>query len=133
MIDEWDAVSGGERLGVLYPLAHAKPYVANKELVLEIQEETGLDHELPMVTLRRGQLVLASGAAAFVEKVEFAPGDGPALRLVPDDRKSPVAIDLRRAFGAPAIRGIRTMKTFARQGVVRARGKLRCDVPSGSP
>ncbi|WP_322780512.1 hypothetical protein [Frankia sp. Cas4] len=82
---------------------------------------------------RAGLLVVSALARVEVPAVEFAPGDGPALRLFPDDRKSPVAIDLRRAFGAPAIRGIRMMKTFARQGVVRARGKLRCDVPSGSP
>lgn len=30
------------RLGVPYPLAHAKPYVANRDLVLEVQEETGV-------------------------------------------------------------------------------------------
>jgi uncharacterized protein (DUF433 family) len=101
-----------ERLGVPYPLAHAKPYVANRELVLAVQEETGLDRELSMVVLRSGQLVLAPGAAAFVEKVEFAPGDGPAVRLFPDDRGSPVAIDPLRAFGAPAIRGVRTENLY---------------------
>jgi uncharacterized protein (DUF433 family) len=100
-----------ERLGVPYPLAHAKPYVANRELVLQVQEETGLDRELSMVLVRSGQLLLAPVAAAFVEKVEFAP-DGPALRLFPDDRGSPVAIDPLRAFGAPSVRGVRTENVY---------------------
>jgi uncharacterized protein (DUF433 family) len=101
-----------ERFGVLYPLAHAKPYVANRELVLAVQEEAGLAAELSMVVVRSGQLVLAPGAAAFVEKVEFAAGDGPALRLFPDDRASPVAIDPLRAFGVPSIRGVRTENLY---------------------
>jgi uncharacterized protein (DUF433 family) len=101
-----------ERLGVPYPLAHSKPYVADRELVLEVQRETGLEHELSMVVVRSGQLVLAPHAAAFVEKVEFAPGDGEALRIFPDERNSPVTIDPLHAFGAPAIRGVRTENLY---------------------
>ncbi|KLL11503.1 hypothetical protein FrCorBMG51_10550 [Protofrankia coriariae] len=101
-----------ERLGVPYPLAHARPYVANRELVLEVQDETGIDRDLAMVVIRNGQLVLAPGAAAFVEKVEFAPGDGEVLRIHPDDRSSPVVVDPLRSFGAPAVHGIRTENLY---------------------
>ncbi|WP_322753807.1 DUF433 domain-containing protein [Frankia sp. Cas3] len=101
-----------ERLGAPYPLAHAKLYVANRELVREIQDETGIDRELAMVVVRNGQLILAPGAAAFVEKVEFAPADREALRIYPDDKASPVLIDPLRNFGAPVVHGIRTENLY---------------------
>jgi uncharacterized protein (DUF433 family) len=103
-----------EQFGVLYPLAHAKPYVADRELVFELQEEFGLGGSLaPLVVARNRQLILADAARSFVEKVEFAsPEDGPVVRLYPDNRSSPVMIDPERAFGAPAIRGVRTETLF---------------------
>ncbi|MGF7233899.1 MAG: DUF433 domain-containing protein [Frankia sp.] len=109
-----------ERLGVPYPLAHATPYVANRELVLQIQEANNVDRALSMVVWRNGQLVLAPHAEKFVEKVEFAAAadnDGPAgagevVRIFPDGPSSPVAIDPLLAFGAPAIGAIRTENLY---------------------
>jgi uncharacterized protein (DUF433 family) len=103
-----------EQFGVLYPLAHAKPYVADRELVFELQEELGLGGSLaPLVVVRNRQLILTDAARSFVESVEFAsPDDGPVVRLYPDNRSSPVLIDPERAFGAPAIRGVRTETLF---------------------
>ena len=77
-----------EQFGVPYPLAHAKPYVADRELVFELQEELGLGGGLaPLVVVRNRQLILSDAARSFVEKVEFAsPEDGPVVRLYPDSR-----------------------------------------------
>lgn len=70
-----------DRLGVPYPLAHARPFVANRDLVLDVQQEAGLAGELAMVVLHNGQLILAPGAEAFLQKVDFEPRGGgyPAL------------------------------------------------------
>ncbi len=103
-----------EQFGVPYPLAHAKPYVADRELVFELQEGLGLSGSLaPLVVVRNRQLILSDAARSFVEKVEFAsPENGPVVRLYPDSRSSPVSIDPERAFGAPAVRGVRTETLF---------------------
>jgi uncharacterized protein (DUF433 family) len=103
-----------ERLGVPYPLAHAKPYLEGKELVLEVQEETGLPPGLHMVVVRNGQLTLAPCAEAYREKIEFEPdtADGAAVRLFPESPHRRVVIDPLRAFGAPSIRGIRTENLY---------------------
>ena len=103
-----------ERLGVPYPLAHAKPYLSGRELVMAVQTETGLPAELAMVVIRNGQMVLDPRAEAFLRKVEFSPGDaeGAVRRLHPYERSRSVVIDPLRAFGAPAVRGVRTENIF---------------------
>ena len=101
-----------ERLDVPYPLAHAKPFVAEgRRLVLEIQEEVGLPVGLWMVIgAKPGQLVLAPPADAFFERVEFgADEDSWAERIYPLGKESKtVVIDPEKGFGAPTVRGIRT-------------------------
>jgi uncharacterized protein (DUF433 family) len=96
-----------EELGVMYPLAHARPYVSGKELVRAIQAEVGVDERLwVVITGPEGQLVLSDPAARFVEKVEF--DDEIAQRLYPVGRDSLVSIDPLKSFGIPTVRGIRT-------------------------
>jgi uncharacterized protein (DUF433 family) len=99
------------RLGVRYPLAHARPFVADRRLVLDVQEELGLNPQLRMVTVSGDeQLVLAPPAEAFFEKVEFDQGSGGvAERLFPFGRDARVALDPERSFGEPTVAGgIRT-------------------------
>jgi hypothetical protein len=102
-----------DRLGVPYPLAHAKPYVANRDLVLDVQQQAGLTGELAMVVLRNGQLILAPGAEAFLQKVDFEPG-GAAVRLYPDNKSSPVVVDPLHDLGEPTVFGVRTASLYSR-------------------
>jgi uncharacterized protein (DUF433 family) len=100
---------------VPYPLAHAAPYlrVANRELLLRLQEEAGLGPRLaPLVVLRNNQLVLSGPAESFVAKVDFASDDGPVDRLYPLDKSQPVVIDPLQSFGAPSVHGIRTENLY---------------------
>ena len=104
-----------EEFRVRYPLAHAAPYldVANRELLLRLQEEAGLGRRLaPLVVVRNNQLVLSGPAESFIGKVDFASGDGAVERLYPLDKNQPVVIDPLRSFGAPSVRGIRTENLY---------------------
>ncbi|HEY3005515.1 MAG TPA: DUF433 domain-containing protein, partial [Kribbellaceae bacterium] len=94
--------------GVPYPLAHARPWVHDRQLVLRVQRETGLDDRLAFVEYSSGQLVLSPVAEAFFLKVDFDPDDSVASRLYPAGRTSPVVIDPQRAWGEPTVGGIRT-------------------------
>jgi hypothetical protein len=42
-----------EALSVRYPLAHAQPFIYDKQLVMRIQDETSLDQSLAIVRLAR--------------------------------------------------------------------------------
>ncbi|WP_307874937.1 DUF433 domain-containing protein [Frankia nepalensis] len=107
-----------ERFGVPYPLAHARPYVFQRDIVLEVQEELGLDSGLVMVRrVRDGQLVLAQKAQDFFGKVEFAAGagtadDDEAVRLRPDSSAPQVVLDPLRGLGSPVVRNTRTANLY---------------------
>lgn len=95
-----------EQYGVRYPLAHARPFIHDRQLVVHIQEETGLDPALAMY-VRSGQtFMLAPEVEAFLQKVEFV--DDVVARVRPAGRTSPVVIDPHIAFGRPAIRNVAT-------------------------
>ncbi len=96
------------RSGVPYPLAHFKPLIDNKQIVYDLQRETGLDAELFLVRAEGEQLFWAEPIREFLEKVEFSPETDVVVRLRPLGRDSPVAIDPDVSFGVPQIRGIRT-------------------------
>jgi uncharacterized protein (DUF433 family) len=100
-----------ERLGVRYPLAHARPFVADRRLVLAVQEEVGLTPELRMVRVDQNEhLLLTPPAEAFLEKIEFDQhGLGVATRLFPHGRDARVALDPEVGFGEPTVaRRVRT-------------------------
>jgi uncharacterized protein (DUF433 family) len=94
-----------EELGVRYPLAHARPFVYDKQLVLQIQDEAHLDPSLAIVIRSGQELMLAPGVEAYLQKVEFVDG---VARIRPAGKTSPVAIDPNFAFGLPSIRGVAT-------------------------
>ncbi len=96
-------------LATPYPLATAKPYVYDKELVLELQEKTDLPQAIAIV-IRSGQEILMTPETnRFFKKVEFDRGaSGDALRLRPAGPASPVLIDPLVRFGRPSVQGVAT-------------------------
>jgi uncharacterized protein (DUF433 family) len=97
-----------ERYDVPYPLAHRKPFVSEgRQLVLEAQDESGLDAEYCLVAVTRGQLILTPPAEAFVERVTWE-GDWVAEWRPHDDPASPVRMAPDIRFGRPNVKGIST-------------------------
>jgi uncharacterized protein (DUF433 family) len=95
-----------ETFNARFPLAHARPFVAGRELVMQVQETVGLDSDLRLVVVRNGQVVLTEGATSFYESVEFL--DDVAIKLRPVRAIEEVVMDPLRQFGEPAVRGVRT-------------------------
>jgi uncharacterized protein (DUF433 family) len=90
-----------------YPLATARPYVVDKELVLEIQEKADLPQAIAIVMRSGQQILLAEDASRFVRKVEFhSPERGEVTRLRPAGPASPVVIDPLVRFGRPSVDGV---------------------------
>jgi uncharacterized protein (DUF433 family) len=96
-----------DRSGVPYPLAHHRPFVADRQLVREAQDISGLDADYCLVAEVRGQLILTPPAQSFVERVTWE--SNIAARWRPhNDPDSPVRIDPEVRFGRPSIKGIST-------------------------
>lgn len=93
----------------LYPLAHARPFVAARELVLEVQQEVRLAKRLQLVVIRNDQIVLSDAADRFFKAVQFGPGEnGVVERLQPAADIPEVLIDPLRGFGEPVVRSVPT-------------------------
>jgi uncharacterized protein (DUF433 family) len=98
-----------EQFQTKYPLAHAKPFAAGKELVLAVQEEVGLESPLRLVVIRNGQCVLSSSASHFVDSAEFDDSAvGIVTRIWPLEGSRTVVMDPLRQFGAPVVRTVPT-------------------------
>ncbi len=96
---------------VLWPLAHFQPVVdpQARELVLQLQQLTGLDEELYLV-VQRGpgwQLQWSAPMEQFLDKVDFDEA-GIAQRLYPRGPEQRVALDPELTFGLPQVGGVRT-------------------------
>jgi uncharacterized protein (DUF433 family) len=97
-----------DELGVPYPLADRRPFVgAGRQLVVEAQDEAGLDPDFFLVAFAREQLVLTPASQAFVDRVTWE-GDVAATWRPHDEQKSPVRIDPTRRFGRPSVGGVST-------------------------
>jgi uncharacterized protein (DUF433 family) len=96
-----------DRYGVPYPLADLRPYVGGRDLLVEAQNESGLEADFCLIALVRDQPVLTSVADSFVQRVTWD-GDLAAEWRPHDDRLSPVRMDPKVRFGFPAVDGIRT-------------------------
>ena len=102
-----------EDLGTDYPLAHAQPFVSGRELVLEVQNDVGLERQLCLVVIRNNQIVLTQPAQKFVQSVEFSTdqstdGGGIVERLYPLTGVKSVVVDPLRQFGEPVVRSVPT-------------------------
>lgn len=96
-----------------YPLATARAYVYDKELVLEVQERDGLPAQIAIVVRSGQEILLADAAKQFFKKVEFDPGEqGTARRLRPAGPASPVVIDPLVRFGRPSVSGLATERLW---------------------
>jgi uncharacterized protein (DUF433 family) len=98
--------------GTPYPLATARPFVIDKELVLEIQERNDLPSTIAIVVRSGQEIMLADGANRFFRKVEFDPRGRDAARVRPLGTVSPVVIDPLVRFGRPAVSGVATERLW---------------------
>lgn len=105
------------KVGVPYPLAHARPWVGpGRHLFIAAQEEAGLPPKLwACVEPQTGVMLLLPPAESFLERVEFdGEEDGIVVRLRPSGPDSQVVIDPEIRFGSPVVQGIPT-ETIAEQ------------------
>jgi uncharacterized protein (DUF433 family) len=93
--------------GVPYPLAHEGPFVSGRQLVLQAQEQAGLDGEFCLVAYANNQLILTAPSVSFIERVQWE--NDIAVRWRPhDDPASPVVMAPDVRFGRPSVGGIST-------------------------
>lgn len=96
-----------DRLGVPYPLAHERPFAADRKLLQEAQDVAHLDAEYCLVATVSGQLILTPPSQSFVERVTW--DDDLAVGWRPhEDPDSPVRMAPTVRFGRPAVRGVST-------------------------
>jgi uncharacterized protein (DUF433 family) len=96
-----------ERYGVPYPLADRRPFVAERQLVIEAQDEAGLAPEFCLVAVVRDQPLLTPPAESFFDRVTWD-GDLAAAWRPHEDKRSPVRMRPDLRFGRPAVGGIST-------------------------
>jgi uncharacterized protein (DUF433 family)/DNA-binding transcriptional MerR regulator len=96
-----------DRMGVPYPLAHHRPFIADRQLVLEAQGEAGLDPDFCLVAVVNGQLILTAPSQEFVDRVIWSDDIATAWRPAAD-RRSPVVVDPAMRFGKPSVKGVST-------------------------
>jgi uncharacterized protein (DUF433 family) len=98
-----------ERFAIPYPLAHATPFVAGRQLVWEVQESAGLDAEFCLVSEARGQLMLTPASDAFYRRVTWDTREQVAVEWRPASHpRSPVRINPEIRYGKPSVRGVST-------------------------
>lgn len=96
-----------DRTGTPYPLAHMKPFVADRQLVVEAQDIAGLAAEYCLVAEVRSQLILTPPSEEFIHRVTWA-DSLPAAWRPHSDPRSPVRIDPQLRFGRPMVKGVST-------------------------
>jgi len=96
-----------QRLGVPYPLAHARPFVFDRRLVIQAQTDAQLDADFALVAEVSGQFILTAPAQEFYDRITWH--DDIATQWRADERRgSPVVADPEVRFGAPSVGGIST-------------------------
>jgi len=94
-----------QETGAPYPLAHHRPWVVDRRLLFHAQEEADLPTSFWLVSNNQG--MLTDVGEHFAQRVEWDGEVAGAIRPS-DDPGSPVRINPRIRFGAPAIRGTST-------------------------
>ena len=104
-----------DRYQTPYPLALVRPFVHDRELVEQLQEDLDVPRSLALV-IRTGQTVIvAERAERFFRKVEFDQDGGSqavAIRIRPAGMTSPVVIDPTMRFGRPSVDGVSTERLW---------------------
>jgi uncharacterized protein (DUF433 family) len=95
------------RYEIPYPLAHSRPFVGDRQLVRQAQDDAALDADFCLVAEIRGQLILTPASQSFFERVTWE-ADLPVRWRPHEDDRSPVRMDPALRFGLPAIKGIST-------------------------
>lgn len=96
------------RYRVPYPLAHHKPFIADRQLVVEAQDAAGLDADFCLVAAVRGQLILTAPSESFLRRVTWDGDVASGWRPSGADEASPVRMIPDFRFGRPAIKGVST-------------------------
>jgi uncharacterized protein (DUF433 family) len=92
---------------VPYPLAHRRPYIADRKLLLEAQTAAGLDADFCLVAEVSGQLILTPPRSSSLSGLTGMT----TWRLAGGRMKTaarPVRMTPGIRFGRPAVRGIST-------------------------
>lgn len=97
-----------EQYQTLYPLATARPFVHDRELVLTLQEDVNLPRSLAIVVRTSQMVMVAEAANRFFRKVGFHPEAEVDCRIHPAGKTSPVVIDPLARFGRPSVEGVAT-------------------------
>lgn len=96
-----------ERLGVPYPLADQRPFVSNRELVRDIQDEVNLSADFCLVAEVRGQLALLPPGEDFYQRVTWDEHIAAGWRPH-DDPASTVRMKPTSRGGRPSVGGVST-------------------------
>ncbi len=94
-------------LGTRYQLARSKPFAESRDLILKVQDESGLDRRMRFVVVRTGQILLSDEMTRYLNHVSFDDDDDPTA-VHPLGNDVPVTIDPLVRAGAPMVRGVPT-------------------------
>lgn len=102
-----------DELQTPYPLATARPFVHDRDLVWQVQEDANLPRTLAIVVRTEQVIGLGDVASRFLRKVEFEePEQGNIVRMRPAGRTSPVVMDPMMRFGRPTVGGASTERLW---------------------
>ncbi len=93
---------------VPYPLAHSRPFVSGgdgQRLILQAQEDVGLEADFCLVAVANDQLLLTPPSESFIKHVDW---DGDLAAGWRPDPESPVTMRPDVRFGRPSVGGIST-------------------------
>lgn len=96
-----------DNYGTPYPLAHHRPFVADRKLLRKLQDAAHLEADFALVAEVSGQLILTPASESFFLRVQWE-GDVAAGWRPHEDPYSPVRIFPNMRFGRPAVSGIST-------------------------
>jgi uncharacterized protein (DUF433 family) len=96
-----------DQYGIPYPLADRRPFVMDRQLVHEAQDEAGLDASFCLVAEVRGQYVLTAPSDEWFGRITWRNDEAVAWRPH-DDPASPVRMSPELRFGKPSVGGIST-------------------------
>lgn len=96
-----------DRYAIPYPLADRRPFVIDRQLVHDAQDQAALDPSFCLVAEVRGQLILTAPSDEWFGRVTWR--DDAAIAWRPHaDPSSPVRMSPELRFGKPSVAGVST-------------------------